>query len=255
MGGLLGCTRPHVEGEAIGAGRVVFRHATSIGRQSGREQPIRPCVQRSPGRYAPRGFRLCLSGRRRALAVVEHKLPGVRYSHSHNLDGTAPDLERLNVHSASPESARLATISAVKPRASMKASVAPPRSPSWASISSALRHLGLSEIFSGAIGPVSVGDRECGKGAMVRGISPCMCVTASRFASLPAVTDATQLAPESPQRSSPRIRNLHSHNVHRLTAALVPRDDEPIDHKTGQHPHREVVRYELCFGGAVRIIG
>jgi hypothetical protein len=49
---------------------------------------------------------------------------------------------------------------------------------------------------------------------MMRGISPCMCVAASRFASLPAATDATQLAPAVPQRSPARIRNLHPHNVH-----------------------------------------
>ena len=34
--------------------------------------------------------------------VVERKLPGVRYSHSHNLDGTAPDLERLNARFREP---------------------------------------------------------------------------------------------------------------------------------------------------------
>ena len=42
-----------------------------------------------------------------------------------------------------------------------------------------------------------------------------------------------------PQRSPPRIRNRHPHNVHRWAAGLVSRDDKPIDHKTSQHRYRE----------------
>jgi len=35
----------------------------------------------------------------------------------------------------------------------------------------------------------------------------------------------------------------------------VSRDDEPIDHKAGQHRYREAVRHKHCFGDPVRIIG
>jgi hypothetical protein len=44
MGSLLGRACAHVEGKAVGASRIMFRHADKYRAASGKTPPIRPCV-------------------------------------------------------------------------------------------------------------------------------------------------------------------------------------------------------------------
>jgi len=55
MGGLPSRVSAHVEGEAIGARGVVFRHGAKYPPPAGSVPPIRPCVTWSPLRGAAKG--------------------------------------------------------------------------------------------------------------------------------------------------------------------------------------------------------
>jgi len=55
MGGLFSRVSAHVEGEAIGARGVVFRHGAKYPPPAGSVPPIRPCVTWSPPRGAAKG--------------------------------------------------------------------------------------------------------------------------------------------------------------------------------------------------------